>query len=324
MLNRYPDTQMVSRDGSKSFAKAITDASPNIIQVADRWHILHQLFEAVKKEVYSILPAKWIPNRSQEVMDDPLPSGRKSEQARTLNEEARWSRIRAVQAMARERRTVASIARELSISRGTVYADLKIRSRPTHQRRSRYDSYRNLVRELVERELTGREIEAVCRVKGYEGSVSTLNTMIAEERRIDPSSKRAVYSFRQKVLQVIWDFKNKEHASCLQDLHPELLKEFPELLKLDELVLSFRSLFIRKARDGLRKWLCTYKDVDSPYITSFIEGLRQDIKAVWHGIVQPWSNGPVEGQVNRLKMIKRMMYGRAGFKLLRSRFLYQW
>ena len=53
-----------------------------------------------------------------------------------------------------------------------------------------------------------------------------------------------------------------------------------------------------------------------------VTGLRQDESAVRAAIVEPWSNGPVEEQVNRLKLIKRSMYGRAGFDLLRQRVLH--
>ena len=56
-------------------------------------------------------------------------------------------------------------------------------------------------------------------------------------------------------------------------------------------------------------------------LQSFAKGLQQDLAAVAAGISLPWSNGQTEGQVNRLKLIKRTMYGRAGFDLLRQRIL---
>jgi transposase len=56
-------------------------------------------------------------------------------------------------------------------------------------------------------------------------------------------------------------------------------------------------------------------------MNGFAQGIRQDEAAVAAAMSEPWSNGPVEGQVNRLKTIKRQMYGRAGFQLLRARVL---
>lgn len=146
--------------------------------------------------------------------------------------------------------------------------------------------------------------------------------MIAEARRQE-SSETVTLSLRQKVLQIIWDFKNNDHTHRIRKLHPKLIEEFPEVLNIDELVGSFHKLFSHKRRNGLRKWLIKYGDEESSHIRTFIQGIKQDIKAVSQSTVQHWSNGPVEGQVNRLKTIKRMIYGRAGFDLLRNRFLYQ-
>jgi transposase len=53
----------------------------------------------------------------------------------------------------------------------------------------------------------------------------------------------------------------------------------------------------------------------------FSYGLQKDISAIAAAVESPWSTGQVEGQINRLKMIKRQMYGRAGFELLRARVL---
>ena len=57
------------------------------------------------------------------------------------------------------------------------------------------------------------------------------------------------------------------------------------------------------------------------FLAQFARALRRDLDAVTQAITTPWSNGPVEGHINRLKMIKRQMYGRAGFELLRARVL---
>ena len=60
---------------------------------------------------------------------------------------------------------------------------------------------------------------------------------------------------------------------------------------------------------------------DSSPLAGFTAGLRREIEAVQAALELPWTTSPVEGQVNRLKTIKRSMYGRAGFKLLRQRVL---
>jgi transposase len=63
------------------------------------------------------------------------------------------------------------------------------------------------------------------------------------------------------------------------------------------------------------------EQVGSAALRSFVAGLRTDLDAVTAGLTLPWSSGAVEGTVNRIKMLKRQMYGRAGFDLLRKRVL---
>jgi transposase len=70
--------------------------------------------------------------------------------------------------------------------------------------------------------------------------------------------------------------------------------------------------------DRLDSWLDA---ATASGLASFARGLRQDLAAVRAALVLPWSTSPVEGQINRLKTIKRQMYGRAGFDLLRRRVL---
>ncbi|WP_225941923.1 transposase [Sporosarcina limicola] len=109
----------------------------------------------------------------------------------------------------------------------------------------------------------------------------------------------------------------------IHQLHLELLEGFPKIKELDELVQNFRNLFTEKRSGKLVDWLEKYEEIDSLFIQAFIRGVQQDRSAVVLSIQEPWSNGPVEGHVNRLKTIKRIMYGRAGFQVLKNRVLYE-
>ena len=93
----------------------------------------------------------------------------------------------------------------------------------------------------------------------------------------------------------------------------------PKLKRAAEDVRAFADLLRQNDPAGLTPWLEAAAATD---LGGFVTGLRQDEAAVRAAIVEPWSNGPVEGQVNRLKLIKRSMYGRAGFDLLRQRVLH--
>ncbi|MBE1554059.1 hypothetical protein H4683_001134 [Filibacter limicola] len=195
--------------------------------------------------------------------------------------------------------------------------------KPNHQRGSPYLQFRPLIQTLILDSQTGNQIEEACRSEGYTGSRSTLNTIIAEERRNTVQGKTKIFSFRQKIIQVIWDFKKGDHMERIHQLHLELLEGFPKIKELDELVQNFRNLFTEKRSGKLVDWLEKYEEIDSLFIQAFIRGVQQDRSAVVLSIQEPWSNGPVEGHVNRLKTIKRIMYGRAGFQVLKNRVLYE-
>jgi transposase len=98
----------------------------------------------------------------------------------------------------------------------------------------------------------------------------------------------------------------------------ECCSEIPILLELTQ---GFAHVFRAKKEDGLQNWLAGAYRAGLPEISRFCDGLLRDATAVTAAVVLPWSNGQVEGQIHRLKLVKRQMYGRAKFNLLRSRVL---
>ena len=101
----------------------------------------------------------------------------------------------------------------------------------------------------------------------------------------------------------------------------EVLKRTPDFAAMRHLVLSFRSI-LRDGKGVQHQALDT--EAEGPGIAAmsrFVRQLKRDRQAVENAVEQVWSTGPVEGHINRLKIMKRQMYGRAGFQLLRSRTL---
>ncbi len=94
-------------------------------------------------------------------------------------------------------------------------------------------------------------------------------------------------------------------------------------LSIYQLVQHFREMLHARRVDLLNEWIQQVRKCPSPELHSFVTGLRKDWDAVRAAITSEWSNGMVEGQVNRLKLIKRQMYGRANFDLLRLRVLHR-
>jgi transposase len=94
----------------------------------------------------------------------------------------------------------------------------------------------------------------------------------------------------------------------------------PHLDALAVHVRSFAEMMTRRqCQQALEGWLTAVEADDQPELHSFANGIRRDQQAVTAGLTLPYSSGAVEGNVNRIKMIKRQMYGSASFALLRKR-----
>lgn len=99
------------------------------------------------------------------------------------------------------------------------------------------------------------------------------------------------------------------------------LSECPAMRTAYDLAQGFMRLLRQRQKDSLARWREDAQKSGILAIVEFAKGLGQDLAAVEAGLSLPWSNGPTEGQVNRLKLVKRSMYGRAGFDLLKARVL---
>ena len=99
------------------------------------------------------------------------------------------------------------------------------------------------------------------------------------------------------------------------------LRLYPKARDLRRLALRFRAMLRWRKATRLAAWMHAAVSSDCHFLAQFARVLGRDLGAVEQAITSRWSNGPVEGHINRLKMIKRQMYGRAGFELLRARVL---
>ncbi|MGW1886336.1 ISL3 family transposase [Streptomyces sp. NPDC001970] len=100
-----------------------------------------------------------------------------------------------------------------------------------------------------------------------------------------------------------------------------VLAHCPELNALARHVRCFGQMLTELQGERLPEWIAAVRADDLPSLNTFTNGLERELAAVTAGLTLPWSSGVVEGRVNRIKMIKRQMYGRAGFELLRKRVL---
>jgi transposase len=108
-------------------------------------------------------------------------------------------------------------------------------------------------------------------------------------------------------------------TSTEQNFVSRLLLQVPALAECVAAAKRLNAVLRRKSKEALDKVL---DDAGNTALGSFISSLRRDISAAQAALDLPWTTSPAEGQINRLKMLKRTMYGRAGFALLRARVLH--
>ena len=142
----------------------------------------------------------------------------------------------------------------------------------------------------------------------------------AEPAPTSTAGQPAAFSAKQAVWWLIrqpeeLDEQQRQALTSIRQASPEIEKAY-------QLAQSFRSMLRqRQGKERLDGWLQEASQSGLRELQQFATGIQRDKRAVQAGLSLPYSNGPVEGQINRLKLIKRSMYGRANFDLLRQRVL---
>lgn len=226
--------------------------------------------------------------------------------------------------------TMRGVARALGVGRKTVRRWLRAGHAPTWQHADRGRSILDPFSEYLDarwmagsRNGTGlwREI----RERGFTGQSGIVRQWAARRRRQDPTADRAIPAKPPKAQP-----PTPRKAARLLMSEPDklgeddrrfvtaLLELSPPVARAVELAKAFSAMIKEGLADQLDTWI---RAAEESGFKGFALSLRQDRDAVHAALTMPWSTGPVEGQINRLKVIKRSMYGRAGFDLLRHRVL---
>jgi transposase len=343
----HPGVELVTRDRSSVYANAITTACPNAVQVADRWHLLANLSDAVERfldtqraninqSIQATLLQEDKPMTTQQLTEDQLPPfitwetelSQVMTTAQVNCTSKRYITYQKVKKLQAEGHGIRAIARHLGIARNTVkhywYQNTFVpRQTPKRSNLFLYEGY--LRRRWLEGQTNVKELLVEIKSFGYNGSYTILANFLSVYPRLEvapvlpPARKGNNFSSRR-----IGRHLNQSPSEWSADeaaFLTHLLNEHKSIQEVHELSEQFRQLMKEKSAEGLAKW-CEDAEKVSAY-TGFVRGLRQDYAAVEQAFVSEWSNGQTEGQVNRLKMIKRQGYGRAGFDLLRRRVLFR-
>ena len=194
------------------------------------------------------------------------------------------------------------------------------------QREGKLEPYREDVIRWKTEGLTYREIHERIMVKGYTGTQDAIRGFISKERRIRRDLQAAVGGDHVEFVDKKWLIRLLyKPIEDVKGISPEQLNAIFDNYPLAEDILNivneFKTLIKSKNPDALLSWMEKVRALKIPELTTFVNGLRQDIDAVRNAIATEYSNGLVEGTINKIKIIKRIMYGRCKFDHLKNKCL---
>jgi transposase len=342
-LRAHPGVEVVVRDRAEAYAEGARVGAPDAVQVADRFHLLQNASAALDEllrgrrrrlEYAPPGPPAEHADAAARPRAPPLNRTQQRQAAARARRQARWERVWELYQAGRSQR---GIACDLGLARMTVkrYLDTPlppagsppvepgsgqppVLSSPTLQPYAPY---------IQERWLAGctnvsqlyRELVA----QGSTASRSLLAQALQPWRPPRPPRPPQGARPRPRRLSVRWlclrppEQLDADEQTALQ----QLLAEDPELAAGHALLQRFRQVVANRDRGALEHWLADAQASHLPPFVSLVCGIERDRAAVDAALSMPWSNGPVEGHVHRVKLIKRQGYGRAKLDLLRRRVL---
>ena len=326
-LEKHPTIRIVSRDRASAYAQAIATALPAAAQVADRWHLLKNMTDTL----YRILQSEYrylkaCHDEITRAETTPIPKVELVQPIPTKSDERRQKRVAAARELASQGLASKEIARRLGFHPKTISRDLAGSTTVLSIRRVRpsiLDPYKSYLQERV---TTGcrnaaqlyRELQNL----GFMGGISIvrafLNPRLLKKNNIStivdkPPTPRAVAHLITKLPAKLTDHES-ELLNQLSDKNGHLATA----IRLGQ---GFADMIRQKQPEKLNLWLLKAKQCGIVRLRNFAKGICQDYRAVRAAFSLSYSNGPTEGHINRLKCIKRQMYGRAKIDLLRARLI---
>jgi transposase len=337
-LRQHPSVEVIARDRSSVFGRAIREGAPDATEVGDRWHLLHNLGDALRAAVgrhrtavTAVLAAEGAPV-STPAQGTPRvvgTTGPALDALRRQRSDERQARYTALRRLHEEGVPARLIAPALGLSQRTVERWLAAGGAPEHRRppvASVLDPFRSF---LEQRWATGchnaRLLWQEIRDQGFAGSFQTVARWAARRRAgtlPDPAALTAgaVVTRRPSRRRCAWLLGGEPDTLSAEerDLVGRIAAAIPALGTAADLARRFAALIRGGDAAALDPWLAAARDSE---LASFAQGIARDLDAVRAAITEPWSTSPVEGEINRVKTMKRQMYGRAGYALLRVRVL---
>ncbi len=336
-LQQYPQIRVISRDRAGAFADAATQGAPQATPVADRWHLTQNMGDVLQRVLArhpaALRQAAQAKRTGAVPTADVPPAAPASPPAEPPVRTVREARFREVLALHAQGWSVRRIALTLGLNRRTVKRYVQARalpqrggpSRPATSTLTPYLPY--LRQRWDEGCQTGTQLWHELRERGYPGSLASVYRALKHLRPGDgrtsgtppsPGERRAL-SPRQALWLVVRDVDDLTAEE--QRARTALLQAQATLATAATLAVRFLTVLRQRDVDALESWLQDAARSEIAELKRFATSVRRDVAAVAAALTLPWSNGQLEGQINRVKVIKRVGYGRAKFDLLQRRIL---
>jgi transposase len=359
-LRAHPGVAVIARDRAGAYAEGARNGAPDATQVADRWHLVDNLADVLEdffrgKGACLTAAAAALNERAQSSKKGEHPAAPRAEAVyqggkRRHPQPERWRERAAAAAeegVARRRAnyeqaralhangaSVAQIARTVGISRMTVYKYLR-QGPPQRKRHSVHGRQRVLAPYepyLLKRWEEGCRMATALwreiRAQGFAHSLTTVQRFVNQLRREgSPPADRPRTALTKAHgppprLVATLVLRRPERRSDEQRAYLQLLtSEEPTIATAIKLAEDFLVMLRQREGERLPDWLAAAEASSIDELARFAGKLRMDQEAVQAGLTLRWSNGQTEGQVAKLKLIKRQGYGRAKVDLLRTRML---
>jgi transposase len=335
-LVEHSGIAIISRDRATAYAEAAREAAPKAVQIADRWHLLRNLGDALQqilesKHTLLSQAAKVVAAQSRTTaeanvrteVESPAPSPR-IEVISEAKRSRRLARYESVMELVRQGVSQCEISRTLGVGRRTVRRWKRAGSFPERAgviRRSSLDRFADFLKQRYDQGChNAAQLWCELHQQGFHRSKGIVRRWV-HRFRAGPGPPRCSQQLAPAHLkitgsprQTMWFFlQQPAHAN---DYLQELSRRCPDLAVCATAAREFARMIRERDAQAWPEWLRSAK---TTALARFAASLCNDEAAVLAAMSLPWSNGQVEGQVHRLKLIKRQMYGRAKFDLLRLR-----
>jgi transposase len=314
-LSDQPQIEVVARDRGGGYALAAAKALPRATQVADRWHLMENasraFLDAVRKSMRQIRGAIGAATTDPNL----LTAAERIQYERYLRREEANAIILG---LAGEGVTIKEIVRRTGHSRGLVRRVLRgQRSDVFRVRESSLELHLQwLTEQWAAGQRNGTELWRRLKRQGFHGCLRVVSEWTSRQRRAKtaasalsrtPSSRTIT-----RLMTIGRDGLSKAEAITVAAIESGV----PLLVEAREIVAAFQAIVRKRSLADLEPWL---ERARSSLVASFANGITKDQAAVSAAITSPWSNGQTEGQITKLKLVKRQMYGRGKLDLLQAR-----